>query len=240
MKKHLFSLVELANRRKTIVLLVIATLFITVSIIIGTADNLPMIGMLFTGLILFYFAILHPWKKASRFAILTAIFIIILITDFLFPFINEDIAMSIGFGCLAGIIAGIIGIFSRIKGWQRLPFTASLVSLLALGFIGTNLGNPSKELIAPTNEWILIIGLQILVTILLICVGLINKRDKWYTKSMLITTTIVLVFLSIWGFHTSSMHFGKEVGPEAFEILLFRIIGSTEIITAALSLYSFR
>jgi hypothetical protein len=238
MKKHFLSLIESGKRKKTIILLLIASLVITVSLIIGTADNLPIIVMLLVGLILFYFGILHPWEKASHFAILTAIFIIILVTDFLWPFINEAIAMSVGLVCLAGIIAGIIGVFSRIKGWQRLPFSASIVSLLALGFIITNLDNPLKELIAPTSEWIFIIGLQIFITILLFSVGLINKREKWFTKIMLITATLFLIFLSVWGFYTSSKHFGEAMNSEAFAILMFKIIGSIEIIIASISLYA--
>jgi hypothetical protein len=238
MKKHFLSLIEPGKRKKTLVLLLFAFLFITVSLIIGTSDNLPMIVMLLSGLILFYFGLLHAWEKASHFAILTAIFIIILVTDFLWPFINEAIAMSVGLVCLAGILSGIIGIFSRVKKWQRLPYSASLVSLLALGLISTNLDNPLKELIAPTSEWIFIIGLQIFITILLLSVALINKREKWFTKTMLITVTLFLIFLSVWGFYTSSKHFGEAVNSEVFAILMFRIFGSIEIIIAALSLYA--
>jgi hypothetical protein len=240
MKKHILSLVEPGKRKKTLILLLIAFLFITVPFIIGTSDNLPMFLMLLSGFILFYFGILHPWEKASRFAILTAVFMVILVADFLWPFVNEAIAMSVGLGCLAGIIAGIIGIFSRINGWQRLPYSASLVSLLALGFISTNLDNPLKERIAPIGEWIFIIGLQIFITCLLLTVALINKREKWFTKTMLIAATLFLIFLSIWGFYTSTKHFGDAVNSEAFAVLWFRIIGSIEIIIAALSLYAFK
>jgi hypothetical protein len=240
MKKHFISLFEPGKRKKTIILLVIAILLISISIIIGTGDNLPMIAMLFAGLILLYFGILHPWENASRFAILTAVFIVILILDFNWPFINEGIAMSVGLGCLAGIIAGIIGIFIRVKGWKRLPFTASLLSLVALGIISTNLGNPSLERIAPMTEWILIIGSQIFVTILLFSIGLINQRERWFTKAMLLVATIFLILLSIWGFHISAMEFGNAVNSEALAILLFRIYASIEIIIAALSLYTLK
>jgi hypothetical protein len=240
MIEHFISLFQTGNRKKTVILLVIAILLICISIIIGTTDNLPMIAMFFTGLILLYFGILHPWGKASRFAILTAVFIVILILDFIWPFINEGIAMAVGLGCLAGIIAGIIGIFTRVKGWKRLTFTASLLSLVALGIISTNLGNPSSEFIAPMTEWILIIGSQIFVTILLFVVGLVNQREKWPTKTMLSVASVILILLCIWGFHKSSMEFGNTVNSEAFAILQFRIYASVEIIIAALSLYALK
>jgi MFS family permease len=238
MKKHFISLFEPDKRRKTIILLVIAALFISVSIIIGTADNLPMIAMLIAGLILLYFGILHPWRKASRFAILTAIFIVMIVLDFIWPFISEDIAMSVGLACLAGIIAGIIGIFTRINGWRRLPFAASLLSLLALGIISTNLDNPSFEQIAPVTEWILIIGAQIFITILLFSIGLINKKERWLTKALLIVVSILLTLLVIWGLYTSSRDFGEAVNSKAFATLMFRIFASVEIIIAGLSLYA--
>lgn len=239
MKKHFISLFEPDKQKTTIILLVISALLISVSLIIGTGDNLPMIAMLLAGLILLYFGVLHPWEKASRFAILTAILIVILVIDFIWPFISEDIAMSVGFGCLAGIIAGIIGIFTRIKGWQRLPFTASLVSLLALGFISTNLDNPLFERIAPITEWILIIGSQIFITILLFSIALINKRERRSTKAMLLVAMLVLILLSIWGFYASTRQYGEAVNSKEFTKLIFRIFGSIEIIIASLLLFAY-
>jgi hypothetical protein len=178
------------------------------------------------------------WGKASWFAILTAISFVIITLDFIWPFINEGIAMSVGFVCLVGIIAGIIGIFISVKGWKRLPISASLLSLLALGIISTNLDNPSLERIAPMTEWILIIGSQIFIAILLFSIGLINKRERWLTKAMLLVAAILLILLSIWGFYTSSREFGDAVNSKVFAVLLFRIFASIEIIIAALSIYA--
>lgn len=238
MKNHFISLFQTENLRKTINLLAIAILLISVSLIIGTTDNLPMIAMLFTGLIFLYFAVLHPWKKATNFAVLTTVCFVILTLDFIYPFISEGIAMSVGFGCLAGIIAGIIGIFTRIQGWQRLPIAGALISLIALATISTFLGLPSKEQYAPMSEWILIIGIQLFITILLFSIGLINKREKWLTKVMLIFAVIVLILLIIWGFHATTWEFGREVHSKYFVILMFRIYASLDIITASLALYA--
>lgn len=238
MKNHFTSLFNPESFRKTLLLLFTAVFLISVSLIIGAGDNYPLLGMLLAGIVFLFFSVLHTWKKASNFAVLTAIFFVILAVDFISPFVNEDIAMSVGFVCLAGVIAGIIGIFSRLIGWLRLPYSASLVSLLALGLISTNLDNPSKELIAPTSEWIFIIGLQLFTTILLLSIALINKREKRFTTTMLITATIFLIFLSIWGFYTSSKPFGEAANSASFDILIFRIIGSIEIIAASMSLYA--
>ena len=197
-----------------------------------------MIAMLLAGLILLYFGILPAWEKASWFAILTAILIVILVIDFIWPFISEGFAMSVGFMCLAGIIAGIIGIFTRINGCPRLPFTASLVSLLALGIISTILDNPLFERIAPITEWILIIGSQIFITILLLSIALINKRERQSTKAMLLVATLVLILLSIWGFYASTWQYGEAVNSKEFTKLIFRIFGSIEIIIASLLLFA--
>ena len=240
MKNHFISLFEPGKRRKTFILLGIAIFCILVSLMVGTADNLPMIALLLAGLIVLYFAILHTWEKAAGFAILTAIFAVVLVLDFLWPFKSEAVAMITGFVCLAGVIAGIIGIFSRVKGWGRLPFSASLVSLLALGFLSTNLDNPNYDRIAPLILWILVIGSQTVITILLFCIGLINKREKLFTRVMLGVSSLILVLLCIWGFQTANSDFGNAVNSDEFARLIFRIIASLEIIIAALSLYALK
>jgi hypothetical protein len=240
MKNHLISLFGANHKRNTLILAVCAVLLISVSLVAGISDNLPMIAMLLAGLIFLCFAVLHTWEKASYFAILTAVCFLILILDFIWPFISEDIAMAAGFGCFAGIVTGIIGIFTRIKGWQRLLFGGSLISLVALAIISTNTGLPSKEQYAPLNEWILIIVAQVIITILLLAIGILNKREKWLTKLLLIFAAIVLILLSIWGFHASAWQFGAEVHSKYFMILMFRIYASLEIIIAALSLYACR
>jgi hypothetical protein len=238
MKNHFVSLFNPENRKKTIIFSIIAALLISVSLITGISDNLPMIAMCFAGLVFLYFALLHPWGKVSYFAILTATCIVIIVLDFIWPFINEDVAMTVGFVCLAGVISGIIGIFSRIKNWQRLPIAGSLLSLVALGVFSTNLGNPLKELIAPISEWMLIIGIQLFVAILLFSIGLINKRERLLTKVMLVVAAIVLILLSIWGFYASTWQIGEAVHSVAFAVMTFRLFASIEIIVASLSLYA--
>lgn len=87
-------------------------------------------------------------------------------------------------------------------------------------------------------EWILIAGSQIFLTILLFSIGLINRRERWLTKAMLVVAVVFLILLSIWGFYTSSREFGDALNSKVFEMLLFRIYAFIEIIIAALSLYA--
>jgi hypothetical protein len=122
MKIHFLSRFDGENLIKTIIYLVIAVLLIAISLFVGLTDNIITITILFIGMVLFLYAVLHPWGKASYYAIMGGIFLILLIFEFLKGIsilvkmqlkgdLAEGIAMSVGFICLAGIIAGIIGIF---------------------------------------------------------------------------------------------------------------------------------
>jgi hypothetical protein len=120
MKNHLISLFAANHCGKTIILFVIATLFIIISLLVGISDNLPMITMFLTGIILLFFAMLHPWDKASNYWFLILVCVVILVLEGLAIFIlskmnldkyiNEGIVMGVTFIiCLPGIIVGIIG-----------------------------------------------------------------------------------------------------------------------------------
>jgi hypothetical protein len=122
MKNQFLSRFDIDNLRKTIIYLVIAVSLIAISLIVGISDNFLTITMLFSGVVLFLYAVLHPWEKASYYAIMGGIFLILLIFEFLVGIsilvrmqlkgqLAEGIAMSVGFIFVAGIIAGIIGIF---------------------------------------------------------------------------------------------------------------------------------
>jgi hypothetical protein len=120
MKKHFISLFDSAHLKWTISLFVIAALFIIISSLVGISDNLPMIAMLLTGIILLFFAVLHPWKKAYNYGILAVGCIGILILEWLGisilakmhldKYLSEGIAMGVAFLiCVPGILVGIIG-----------------------------------------------------------------------------------------------------------------------------------
>lgn len=237
MKKHFISLFTPDRYRKTVILSVIAVLLISGSLMIGITDNLPMSATLLAGMIFLCFAVLHPWEKASHFAVLTAVCFVILTLDFIWPVINKGIAITVGFGCSAGIITGIIGLFTRLKSWNRLPYAGSLLSLVALGIFITSMNIPLKEIIDPGNVWIWV-GIQVFITILLFFIGLINKKESRLTKAMLIVAGIALIVLSILGFYASTWQYGPAAHSIIFVVLMTRIYASVEIIVAALSLFA--
>jgi hypothetical protein len=126
MKNHFLSRFDADILIKTIIYLVIAVSLIAISLYAGVSDNIITIAMLFIGMVLFLYAVLHPWGKANYYAIMGGIFLILLIFEFLGGIsilvkmqlkgdLAEGIAMSVGFICVAGIIAGIIGIFRYRK-----------------------------------------------------------------------------------------------------------------------------
>ncbi len=133
MKNHLISLFAADHLRKTIILFVVAALFIVISSLVGISDNLPMIAMLLSGIILLFFAVLHPWEKASNYWFLILVSVVILLLEGLAIFIlarmhldkylSEGLVMGITFIiCLPGILVGIIGgIFCAVRKKPSLP-----------------------------------------------------------------------------------------------------------------------
>jgi len=120
MKKHLISLFDSAHLKWTIILFGVAALFIIISSMVGIGDNLPMIALLLTGIILLFFAVLHPWEKAVNYGILVGLCVGILILEWLGisilakmhldKYLSEGIAMGVAFFiCVPGILVGIIG-----------------------------------------------------------------------------------------------------------------------------------
>jgi len=117
MKNHFLSRFDDDYLRKTGIYFIIAVSLIAISLIVGISDNFLTIAMLLIGMVLFLYAMLRPWGKVSYYAIMGGIFLILLIFEFLsvkmdlkVP-LDEDILFFSVFIIVAGIIAGIIGIF---------------------------------------------------------------------------------------------------------------------------------
>lgn len=112
MNNRFFSGLQDVHIQKTILLFVVSLVLIGSSLLIGVGDNFPMIAMLFTGLIVFFFALLRHWQKAAYFVIMAGIFTVILILVWIFKAsLGEDIAMPAGLVSISGILAGIIGAY---------------------------------------------------------------------------------------------------------------------------------
>ena len=114
MKKHFVLLFDAGHRWTTALLFAAAALLITVSILVGITDNLPMIMMLFAGIIFLFFTVLHPWRDTYHFAMFTVVCAIPLPFIWFWPeYLGEDWAMTLGGICFAGVFTGFIGILSR-------------------------------------------------------------------------------------------------------------------------------
>jgi hypothetical protein len=122
MKRHFISLFDSSNLKWTISLFIIAVALITISSLVGLGDNLPMIAMLLAGIIILFFAVLHPWKKAINYVILAGVCLGILMLEVLIisilawmnlsEYISEAVGMGVMFFiCVPGILVGLIGAF---------------------------------------------------------------------------------------------------------------------------------
>jgi hypothetical protein len=120
MKNHFITLFAADYFKKTLILFAIAVLLIIISSLVGISDNLPMILMLLTGIILLFFSVLHPWNKASNYGYLALACVVILILEMLGimilakmhldKYLSEGVAMGVAFLiCVPGILVGIIG-----------------------------------------------------------------------------------------------------------------------------------
>jgi hypothetical protein len=128
MKTRFFLNTDPGLLKKAVIRILIATLFIAISIpghILSKGNSLFAI-LYFTGFVLLFYSILYPWLKASYYTISIAIFLVLIILFSLWGiniFVSmekagkihvhgaEDYAWAIGSIFIAGIIAGIIGIF---------------------------------------------------------------------------------------------------------------------------------
>jgi hypothetical protein len=120
MKKHFNSLFDPVHRLWTISIFLCSAVLIVTSVIIGINDNPPGIVMFLTGIILLFFTLLHPWRKAKNYLILSGLCIGILVLEYLgihmldrlgkAEYISEGVAMGVAFVfCLPGFLVGIIG-----------------------------------------------------------------------------------------------------------------------------------
>jgi hypothetical protein len=127
MKAPFFTRPDAGRRRKALILILVAVVIISIAIpgmILSKGSTLFAL-IYFAGFTLFFYALLHPWQKASYYAISIAIFVALPIIimnipgDYLVKMEKagklpvhgaEDLAWAIGGVFAAGILAGIIGI----------------------------------------------------------------------------------------------------------------------------------
>jgi len=182
--------------------------------------------MFIGGVMLFFLALLLLLKKVIYYSILIAACATIFTINWvMLGSLGEDIAISVGFICVAGFIAGIIGLLTYERSWYRLPYAGAALSLLVIPILLISISSPpSRKLSTPVSEGILI-GIQLFIMILLLSIGYINRRESWLSKALLIIVAIVLILLGLWVFIANNF--------------TARIYAIDEIIVAFIALYAF-
>jgi hypothetical protein len=255
-KNKLLSRFDTGNLKKTIIYFSIAVVLITISFVgeyINDRGDLNglMILMFIIGFVLFFYAMLHPWGKVSFYFILIVIFIIlfslllsvgigIMSKSHSNKNLGEAIGLSIVFVCVAAVIAGIIGIFTFAKGWQRIPYMGAALSLLTVPiWLFICILHPNLKSFILVSDWISMCIL-LFITILFFSIGYINKIESRITKMSLLIAAIVLIIMGmgLWGFLSTAMGMEYERGL-SFWKLSIRICAIDEIIVAFISLYAF-
>ncbi len=132
MKTPFFSRPDPGRLRKALILILVAAAIISIAIpgMIFSKGNSLFAVLYFAGFTLLFYSLLHPWQKASYYALSIVIFVALPIIIINLPgdyLVNmekagklpvhgaESLAWAIGGIFAAGILAGIIGIIrSRI------------------------------------------------------------------------------------------------------------------------------
>lgn len=136
MKNHLLSLFNQTNKPLTVFLMLSSAALILTGLLIGVADNLPGILLLFTGIISMFFGLVHPWTNWKYYAWLaiisagiigmTILVMYILVRLNLERYISEGVVLEI-FVVVPGIIVGVLGaIYWAVKGKKRNKMPAEL------------------------------------------------------------------------------------------------------------------
>jgi hypothetical protein len=246
MNNYSLSQFDADKLKKTIIYFLIAVFLIIISFIREYFNGKGLgIVMFVIGFVLFFYAMLHPWGKVSYYFVLIVVFMIlftlllsvgigILTKMQLGKDLGEAIGWSIGFVCVAAVIAGIIGIFTFAKDWQRLPYIGAALCLLVVPILLIIcILHPNLKSFILVSYWILL-GIQLFISILFFSIGYINKRDSRLSKIALIIVPIVLIIMGVglWGFLTVLI-------SDSFGKLTIRICAVDDIIIAFIALYAF-
>jgi hypothetical protein len=126
MKNHFLTQFDPDNLRKTIIYFVIALPLIIISLALGVEENGLASFMFLFGIPFFFYALLRLWGNAKYYGIMCIIFLLLIILICLILGNVIFVKMQLGknyedafgwsfFISLAGVFAGIIGIFGFRK-----------------------------------------------------------------------------------------------------------------------------
>ena len=178
--------------------------------------------MFFFGFFLLFYIILRPWGKPVYYVVMTIISVVLFAILFMGGFnilvkltppgkSDEDLIWSVGFAFIAGITAGLTGILTYSKGWQRLIYSGAALSLLAFTILFTCMTPPNLKNSIRIGEWIML-GLQLIITAFLIYIGYIDKKTSRLSRVSLSLIAITLIIISLTEFVIAPSVEGERLG----------------------------
>ncbi len=118
--ENFLSRFEAGSLKKALIYFIISVLLIVISIV-GEGKGRDWLIIFFSlGFFLFFYSVLRPWENAKYYGIMSVVFILfvvliwfvgidILVKMHILHQLTEDIAWSQVIVCIAGVLAGIIG-----------------------------------------------------------------------------------------------------------------------------------
>jgi len=83
--------------------------------------------------------------------------------------------------------------------WRRLYILGQLLSIVASAMLLIFVTSPFKKDAIPGSEWILV-GIQLFIAAVIFGIGYINKRNSWFTRTLLIFIGAGVIILGLLGF----------------------------------------
>jgi hypothetical protein len=194
--------------------------------------------MFFGGIILFFFALFNILKNPLYYLVLSIIVVILWIIGWLIKFNpGEDIGMSLGFFLFAGCIFFALGIIKYTTGWSRLLYVSASLSIVVIPLLSVSLPPPPYTIyVTPLSETMAIV-IQLLIAILLMMIGYINRKDNSISKALVILIAVISVLLGLWGIIAPAL---ENDMSNNFWKFTARIYALVQILIASIAFYSCR
>jgi hypothetical protein len=242
---------------KTILLLLIAVIAIVVSLTVrGMIAETLMPFTFFFGFLIIFYTMLRPWGKPVYYIVMTIISVVLFALLFMggFSFLaklnltsksDDDLIWSVGFAFAAGIIAGLAGILTYSKGWQRLIYSGVTLSILAIAILLICLNRPDLKNAIKAGGWI-IMGLQLIITAFLIYIGYFDVDEGRLSKVFLLPIAIIFIIIPLTAFLITTSAVSQEINDSLevmrmnFWKLSVRIFAVLEILIAVITLIAWQ
>jgi phosphoglycerol transferase MdoB-like AlkP superfamily enzyme len=117
-----------------------------------------------------------------------------------------------------------------------LPYASSALSVLALLVLTPTITGPPMKSVFSQGSDLVLIGIQLLITILLFVTGLKNNKDSFPGKAILLFSVIVLFVLCVGAIYISTWEF-EEIA-KGFTNIMIRVYAGVNLVVVALALYA--